>query len=156
LTNLSGNTWQAEYAIENDSLSFTIWFDLNLYENISAVSTPSGWDPLVLQPDPSIPDNGLYDALTLTSGIASGDSQGGFVVSFGWLGGSASMLQSFEVVDPVTFTILDSGQTTLQTVAISEPAPLALLAFGLVGIALSTKVSRKSGLKGLFATGGVK
>lgn len=139
LTSLSGNTWQAEYTISNDALvspidQFTIWFDLGFYENVSVVSTPTDWDPLVIQPDASIPDDGFYDVLALGAGISSGDLLAGFTVSFDWLGGATPMSQLFEIIDPSTFTAIDSGQTSLVVASVSEPSIIALLALGLVGL----------------------
>lgn len=144
LTNISGNTYQAEYTVENDSLAstideFTIWFDLGLYENISTVSTPADWDPLVIQPDASIPDDGFYDVLALSSGITNGDSLGGFIVSFDWLGGNASMSQFFEIIDPSTFNVLASGNTIVAANNVPEPFSITLLASGLAGMAFSRK-----------------
>ncbi len=143
-TNISGNTYQAEYTVENDSLAstideFTIWFDLGLYENISTVFTPTDWDPLVIQPDASIPDDGFYDVLALSSGIANGDSLDGFIVSFDWLGGNASMSQYFEIIDPFTFNVLESGNTIIAANNVPEPLTITLLASGLAGMAFSRK-----------------
>ena len=58
-TNLSGNSWQYDYTITNDSLTedieeFSIYFDYDLYENLSLVSNPIGWDPLIIQSEPSL------------------------------------------------------------------------------------------------------
>lgn len=144
LTNIIGNSWEAEYVIENDSLGspieeFTIWFDLGLYENISVVSTPADWDPLVIQPDPNIPDNGFYDALALSSGILSNSTLGGFTVAFDWLGGNSSKSQSFEVIDPLTFNTLETGNTVIASVP--EPKSIALLALGLISLLSFRKVS---------------
>lgn len=144
LINISGNTWQAEYTVENNLLvstidEFTIWFDLGLYENISTVSTPVDWDPIIIQPDASIPDDGFYDVLALVTGIASGDSLGGFRVSFDWLGGNNPTSQFFEIIEPSTFGVLEAGQTTISTTAIPEPLSIILLASGLAGIAFSRR-----------------
>ncbi len=149
LTNTSGNSWQAEYTVENNTLGstieeFTIWFDLGLYENISIVSTPSNWDPLVVQPDPSIPDDGFYDVLALGSGISSGSSLGGFTIMFDWLGGNSSMSQFFEVIDPFTWAVQDSGQTTIVTASIPEPPSIVLLSLGIAGLVLTKKNLSKS------------
>ncbi|AXY02912.1 PEP-CTERM sorting domain-containing protein [Vibrio alfacsensis] len=149
LTNTSGNSWQAEYAVENNTLGasieeFTIWFDLGLYENISVSSTPSSWDPLVVQPDPGIPDDGFYDVLALGSGISSGSSLDGFAITFDWIGGNSSMSQLFEVVDPNTWAVLDSGNTIIVTTSIPEPSSIILLLLGIAGLALSKKKQSKS------------
>ena len=77
--NLGGTTWEYSYTVENDTLGsdieeFTIYFDLGLYENLVVVSTPADWDPLVIEPDANIPDDGFYDALALSAGISGGNT----------------------------------------------------------------------------------
>lgn len=128
LTNLNGNRWEVNYSVTNDTLGgpieeFTIWFDLGLYDNLSVVSTPPDWDPLVIQPDPFIPDDGFYDALALISGISSSASLDGFTLAFDWLGSAAPTSQFFEVVDPFNFNVLDSGQTSLTVTDPTTPMP---------------------------------
>ncbi len=126
LTNLAGNRWQADYTVTNDTLAspieeITIWFALGLYDNLSVLSTPSSWDAIAINPDPFIPDDGFYDALALSSGIGAGASLGGFSMAFDWLGSASTPIsQFFEVVDPFTFNVLESGQTSL---SVSNPNP---------------------------------
>ena len=135
VSNISGNTWEYSYTISNDMLTvdieeFTIFFDVGLYENLVAASPPAGWDPLVIEPDPFIPDDGFYDALALSVGIAPDDSLGGFNVQFDYLGAGVPGDQFFDIVDPVTFMSLDSGFTQVVPV----PAAIWLFGSGLVGI----------------------
>ena len=145
LSNSSGNTWTANYSIINDTLAgpieeFTIFFDLGLYENINSVSTPANWDPIAIQPDVGIPDDGFYDALALISGIANGATLSGFIVSFDWLGVDSPISQYFEIVDPFTFDVLDSGQTQIsQLVSVAEPGSISLLIAGLFGLFFARK-----------------
>ncbi len=141
ISNIGGNTWQAEYEITNNTLvagieEFSIWYDVGLYENITSVSAPADWDIFVDDPIPGV-DDGLYDGLTLGANIGLGDLLGGFVVNFDWLGGASEMTQYFEVVDPGSLTVLESGRTRL--VSVPEPAPVALFLFGL----LCTLVSKR-------------
>ena len=129
VTNISGNTWEYTYNVANDTLGidieeFTIFFDVALYENLSVTSTPAAWDPLVIQPDPGLPDDGFYDALALVVGIAPGDSLGGFGVQFDFLGSGIPGVQTFDIVDTSTFATLDSGLTQV------VPIPAALWLFG--------------------------
>jgi hypothetical protein len=143
--NLGGTTWEYTYTVANDTLGFdieefTIWFDVGLYENLSATATPADWDPLTIEPDPGIPDDGFYDALALVAGIAPGDSLGGFSVSFDFLGAGTPGAQLFEIVDPFTFDVLDDGRTESAAggpgpgTAIPEPATAVLLGLGIAGV----------------------
>jgi hypothetical protein len=138
LQNLSGNTWQYTYTIENDTLGvnieeFTIYFDVGLFENLAVANTPIDWDPLVVQPDSGlpVPDDGFYDALALSVGIAPGGSLSGFEVQFDYLGGDSPGSQFFEVIDPNSFVTLDSGLTQ----AVPLPAAAWLFISGMVGLA---------------------
>jgi len=148
VNNIAGNTWEYTYAVSNDTLSvaieeFTIFFDVGLYENLVAPSAPVDWDPLVIQPDPGLPDNGFYDALELTAvGIAPGNSVAGFSVQFDFLGAGTPGDQSFDIVNPITFGVIDSGVTRVSAV----PLPAALWLFG-SGILSLLGVVRTNGPK---------
>jgi len=134
---LGSGKFEYEYSVTNDTLAvdieeFTIFFDMVLYSNLSLTLTPTGWDPLVIQPDIALPADGFYDALALVSRISPGDTLGGFGVSFDWLGTGTPWSQLFEVVDPTTFETLDSGAT----IPVPEPLSILLLASGLGGLAI--------------------
>lgn len=142
LTHISGNTWQAEYTIENDVLSelfnAVIYFDVGLYENLAIVATPDDWDPLVLQPDPALPDDGIYDVLSLAGGIVLGTTLSGFIVSFDWLSAGMPVSQFFEIMDTAPVVrVVDSGQTIVtNSLNVSEPevVVLLLMAFGILAL----------------------
>lgn len=131
--NVTGNTWETRYTVVNDTPGFeleefSVFFDLDLYENIVATATPTGWDSLVIQPDPFLPDDGFYDALALGPGIASGDRLSGFSVQFDFLGTGPPGPQSFTVVDPLTFSTLEQNLTTV----VPLPAGVGLFIGGLL------------------------
>jgi len=46
----------------------------------------AAWNEVVVQPDPVLHDSGFYDALTRRVGIPVGGGEGGFAVTFDWLG----------------------------------------------------------------------
>ena len=95
VTNIAGNTWQYSYTVKNDTLvsaieNFTVNFDPNLYTNIKPTTAPSGWNVSSYQPDPTLPSDGVYDALALSGGIIAGHSMTGFTVQFDFLGANTA------------------------------------------------------------------
>jgi len=140
---LGSGRWQYNYEVINISLTgaieeFTIWFDFDLYDNLTIETTdpPGGdWDEIVIQPEPVLNDDGYYDALSLYIGIGIGESVSGFSVSFDWLGSGEPGTQFYEIIDPDTFETIDCGYT------VPEPATLLLLSLG--GLTLSRMKQRE-------------
>ena len=134
----NGDRFRYEYSLSNQTISvgqgFSVFFDVNRFSDIQAVSSPSDWDILVLQPDPFLPDDGVFDALALAPSL--GDSP--FVVDATWMGDPELMpgAQPFEIYD-TDFSVVSSGETILRggnsTPPIPEPSGAALF---LVGCAL--------------------
>ncbi len=123
---VSGNTWEYTYTADNTASAttveeFTTYFDYTSYNSLNSTATPTGWDPLAIQPDPGLPDDGFYDALSTTGGLAQGEKQGGFTVQFNYTGNDIPSGQYYEVVDPATFAPLFSGTTTR-----SMPDPIVM------------------------------
>jgi len=136
VTNLTGNSWEYTYTVGNDTLDldieeFSVFFDRGLFANLVVGATPTDWDPIVLQPDPTLPDDGLYDALALSAGITPGALLGGFSLRFDFLGVGTPGPQFFEILDIATFDVLDSGFTA-RAVSVPEPRTLGLMALGLL------------------------
>lgn len=144
---LVGGVYRYTYTVSNDgSLGvevavelFDILFPTNLYEESSlAFVTPSAlttdWSELILVSAPGVP--AAYDVSTLTGGIVGGASVTGFAVESRWLGGPRGPgAQAFEVFDPHTFALLQSGTTIpAQATVIPEPGTLVLLGSGIVGL----------------------
>ena len=107
-----------------------MYFDLGVYENLTLITAPATWDPLLVEPGNFLSNAGFYDALALSAGIVPGNSLGIFSVRFYYLGAGTPGSQYFEIVDPVTFGVLDSGQTNL----IPVPAAFWLFGSGLIGL----------------------
>jgi hypothetical protein len=138
---LGGAQWEYDYTVMNSTLGsplqeFTIRFDYNLFKNLAIKNTNTNWDQVVIQPQTIFaPQDGFYDAMTLGTGITGGDSEGGFTVSFDWLGNGTPGRQPFDIVNPENYSILDSGLTApLNASPVPEPATFLLTALGLVAL----------------------
>jgi hypothetical protein len=135
---IAGNTFEYRYAVENDTLSvdieeLTVYFDVDLFENLRMPTAPTDWDPLVIQPDTVLGDDGFLDVLALGSGIPPGGSLGAFTIWADFLGPGTPGRQPFEILDPLTFTVLDSGFTVPAAGAVAEPTTLWLFGIGGIG-----------------------
>lgn len=133
LVSVGGKTYEYIYTVTNNSMvvpvqEFTIWFPEQLYQALE-IMTPiplsNNWDEIILEQS----GFGLplgYDALAIDNGVEFGESVSGFKVRFNWLGEGLPESQLFEIIDPDTFGVIDSGQT------IPEPASLLLLGLGAI------------------------
>jgi hypothetical protein len=141
VVHVSGNVYQYVYSITNSGTSttpvrlFDILFDTSLYQESSLqILTPTPlhtqWSEQILSSLPAVP--AAYDALSLTGGIPPGTTVTGFTVQFNWLGLGTPGDQPFQVFDPTTFAILQTGQTVN-----SVPVPAAsTLSLSLAGVGL--------------------
>jgi hypothetical protein len=133
-TPAGGTRWTYAYYVSNDTLEdplreFTVYFELGTYANLATAGAPPGWDPLVAQPDPDLPDDGFYDALAPEGGIPP-DGFAVFSVAFDYLGPGTPGPQRFDVVDPVTLATIATGTTT----PIPLPGTAGLLAAGIAAV----------------------
>jgi len=145
--NIGGDTWQYDYTVVNDSLTdpireFMIYFDYGLYAALSVNSSATGWFEQTVDPAfvLGMPQDGFYDAIAVDTnpGILFGSAAGGFSVQFAWLfTGFTPAGQRFEVIDPATLAVLDSGQTA----PIPEPGTVVLLLSGILGFAFWRRLS---------------
>ncbi|MDN2710434.1 hypothetical protein O0880_13500 [Janthinobacterium sp. SUN118] len=134
-TALGGTQWRYDYTVSNTTLAvpieeFTVFFSVGPYINLQNVSTAPGWDFLLVQPDPAIPDSGYLDVLALAGGIAPSATATGFSVTFDYLGVGSPGPQLFVVLDPVSFIELDTGSTQ----AVPLPATPCLLLAGVLAM----------------------
>jgi PEP-CTERM motif len=121
---------------------FIVYFDLGSYSDLSVSPKSPGepdWDPLVIQPDPTLPSDGFFDALALVKGASLANP---FIVTFTWLGGAdtAPGVQRFEVYE-LPDAIDPPLETGLTRPVRSVPEPSTLLLSGL-GLALASRFRR--------------
>ena len=122
-TDISGSTWEYNYTITNNLTvnltEFTTFFTLGQYTNLDVLSAPGNWEggggALAINPDPSLPADGFFDAEASDAGLAPGASQGGFSVEFTYLGTGTPGAQLFNFVDSSSFATLEAGNTTLSS-----------------------------------------
>jgi hypothetical protein len=147
--NLGDNVWEYQYAIQN-SLDrpideFSIFFDLGpnrevLHSNLEVTKIAAGWDGLLLPPDPKLPDDGLFDALALSGGIAPGLILDGFAVRFSYLGAGPPPAQRFAIFDPDSFEVIDSGVATSRaSTSVPEPSTVLLFASGFIALLIGRR-----------------
>jgi len=117
---IGGGYWIYHYAVANDTLGvpvkrFIIWFEADLYEDLSIVSPESIndlWSQSVIEPDPYWLDDGSYRAVALDAGIAVGACQRGFAVRFKYPDPCLPAGQEFDILDPNDYISLEHGWTS--------------------------------------------
>ncbi|MBQ5946805.1 hypothetical protein [Massilia sp. ST3] len=140
-TQLAGDRWRTEYTVKADAgesiEEFTLFFAVPDYANLSVHASPLDWSSIAVSPDPALPADGFFDALALSSPLANGASLSGFVVEYDFLGAGKPGVQSFDIVDPLSFATISSGRTAPAVVTppptgVPAPGTLALLAIGAI------------------------
>jgi hypothetical protein len=117
---------------------FAIEFGLALYRNLEdpPPAVNADWDVLVLQPDPGIPADGIYDALAVTDNPSLADP---FVLTFVWLGAEDPGSQPFTVNEfddaGNLLAVLEVGVTQPLAQAVPESATFPLIAGGIIALA---------------------
>jgi hypothetical protein len=136
-----GDLWEISFAVSGFSFSanegFSVGFDPDEYSFLLAPSSPSAdWDVLLLQPDPLLPDFGVYDALALAPNASL---TGVFTLRVIFTGASAPGLLPFTVnrfdASGALLATLESGTT----IAAPEPSSAALLALCALGAGLAAR-----------------
>lgn len=136
--NQGQDLWQYSYWVSDHTFTadtgFTVYFDLGLYDLLdpNPIAPNADWNVMTWNPDPSLPDDGAYDALALVDNASLANP---FTVSFVWLGGGIGPgSQSFEVYgyDPSTgnINILETGNAA----PVPEPATILLFGIGSAGL----------------------
>ncbi len=113
---------------------FSVVFENLLYASLESPPPPVGsdWDVLSIQPDPALPDDGLFDALALVDAPAT---LTGFTIEFVWLGGGVPGSQPFVIYDSA-FATIESGRTVAvpDTPGVPEPPALGLILMSLIAL----------------------
>ena len=138
--------WQYTYLVSDFSFpadfGFSVFFDPILYTGLEDPPpfVNADWDIIALQPDPFLPDDGLYDALALVNNASLANP---FTVSFVWLGGIGTTpgAQPFAIFDE-SFQTVAAGTTA----PVPEPGTLVLLGTGLASlIAIRKRLQNRRG-----------
>ncbi|MCC5867741.1 MAG: PEP-CTERM sorting domain-containing protein [Gammaproteobacteria bacterium] len=151
-------TWRYIYTVINDSGTefdgFTIYFDPDETAGVDIADTPQDWDGLVLLLDPELPAAAAVDWLNFGAPLVLGDSVGGFVASFTWLGDVLpsdrffDMQQFFELYTlsfgPGCDAFLGCFDIVYEGVTVPEPGTLALLSALLLALALQRRRSQST------------
>lgn len=133
---LGGDLWRYTYTLDNTAGAvefdeFTVYFDPPNVSALVGFTSSAGWDSLIVQPDPNLPDAGFFDALHLAGAVAPGSTVAGFSVDFSYATGQTPGAQRFELVTSATSQTVFSGITS----AVPEPGSHALMLAGLGGLA---------------------
>jgi hypothetical protein len=149
IVSLGGNVYRYVYSITNNgSLQggapirlFDILFDTSLYQQgslqiVTPLALSAQWSQQILSGVPPT-FSPAYDALALQGGIPAGTMVAGFSVQFTWLGSGVPGAQPFQVYDPTTFQLLQTGQTDVGSGLVTVPAASTLLLILIsIGLAL--------------------
>lgn len=154
VTQVNANRWEYQYQVFNDTTQplseFSIFFDRTLFGNLAVEASSADWGSIILQPDNSLPSDGLFDALALGPALGMGEGIGGFRVSFDFLGQGAPGSQHYSFLD-AEFNEISTGATIAsgaQTVPEPSSLLLAISGLALAGSRLRKKLGSDKGLMG--------
>ena len=129
--------WQYNYYVSDHDFftdqGFSIWFDPNLYNNLTLASTSPVWNAIAVQPDTLLPDAGYYDALAQVDHASLASP---FSVQFTWLGNGVPGSQRFDLynLSNGNLVVTHSGDTVLRGSVVPLPGSLWLLLSGMATV----------------------
>jgi hypothetical protein len=142
-----GELWQYNYTFQNyvpqQNVAIEILFDPLLYTDLqNPPPAVSGWSIMTLQPDPNLPDPGMYSALALENNAPLDEP---FTVTFGWLGQGSPGNQPVQINQFTSDGSFLGTLATDETSAVPEPATALLIGSALVAVALYLRWRLPSG-----------